>query len=460
MSKVTILMHFACGILAVVSGMTGPVASPAGGAEKEYYGMPVYVESRSLPELPKRPSQVRDDGIPKGKRLRAGAARVDVTPDGTVTMRGFQARQSTGIHDRLYVRALVLDNGEDSLAILSWDKLELYGFEKIAEIRHEIQQRTGIPVRNILINATHTHSGCEGKFHEASVEAVSQAWESRKGARIGIGSKMIYGIGSNRRRPDGTGLWKCNQPNPEAVMDNECGVIRVENAQRNLLAVLVNYSSHPTVLDGRNTLLSGDYAGIATAEIEKRQGQGVVALFLQGCAGDTGTHTFRKSRTIPEAEKLGRRLANEVLEIVPHIDVSSWVQLGGGTRMIGLPQKQLDTTKPETVPPIVEGKSIQNEIQALFIGDALILAVGSMEAYVRIGLDIKKASPFPHTFALAFSNGPWLGYLPSPHGYAVSDPDARQTPFSSQAPHTLVKEALRLGGEMKQKCMRGSPASQ
>ena len=84
-----------------------------------HYGMPVYVESRKLPELPRRPSKIRDEGVPEGRWLLAGAARVDITPSGPVTMRGFQPRQSTGIHTRLYVRALVLDNGEDSLAILS-----------------------------------------------------------------------------------------------------------------------------------------------------------------------------------------------------------------------------------------------------------------------------------------------------------------------------------------------------
>ena len=144
-------------------------------------------------------------------------------------------------------------------------------------------------------------------------------------------------------------------------------------------------------------------------------------------------------------------MADAVSKIVPHIDVSSWVPLGGKTRMIGLPQKELDTTEPETIPPIVEGESIRNEIQALLIGDTLILSVGSMEAYVQIGLDIKRTAPFARTFTLAFSNGPWLGYLPSPHGYAISDPDARQTPFSSQAPHVLVEEALRLANAMKQR---------
>ena len=416
-------------------------------------GMPVYVEARTLPELPERPSQVSDEGLPEGKRLRAGAARVDVTPSEPGGLWGFGhiARPCTGVHDHLYVRALVLDNGDEKMAIISWDRLQLHedGFEVMEGIRREINKRTGIPEQNVLISMTHTHSGCDADFPEATVEAVTKAWENMKDARIGVGSKMIYGISSNRRMPDGTGLWGSSEPNPEAVMDNECGVIRVEDDQRNLIAVVVNYASHPSVLRGNNPLVSGDFTGIGMLEMEKRLGGDTVALFLQGCCGDAGTHTFRTSGTMPEAERLGGKLADEALGILEHIDVRRWVRLAGKNRMMELPQKEFDKEKT-TYPPIVEGStSIRNEIQALVIGDSLILSVGPMEAFMEIGLAVKDASPFKHTFALAYSNGPPHGYLPSPHGYEVNDPDAQDTRFAPDAPEVLVAESVKLLGEMK-----------
>jgi len=424
---------------------------------EERYEIPeVYMESRKIPELPGGLSRITGRNKQEGKKFRAGAARIDITPSVSVGMRGFKARQSTGIHDRLHVRALILDNGEDQLVILSWEKLNCYdlpeGFKDIARIRSEIQKRIGIPESNILINSIHTHSGSEGPFEKASIEAVEQAWENMKYARIGIGSKMIYGIGSSRRLPDGKGLWGSRQPNPDGVMDNECGVIRIEDYERNIIAVVSNYSSHPTVLHGENTLLSGDYAGIGMAEVERHLGGNTVSLFLQGCAGNTGTQTFRKGRTIPEAERLGKIFADEIIQILEHIDVVSWLPLKAKKRMIDLPRWEPQKPERGTTMPFIPGNLIPDEIQALVIGDSLIMAVGSMEPYVEIGLDIKEASGFHHTFVLGYSNGPWLGYLPSNLGYSVNEDEVQGTRFSPEAPDTLVRECMALHNQVLELC--------
>ena len=115
----------------------------------------VFIGERVLPPLPRRLSKIIETQTPPGKLLRAGAAKVDITPSGSVTMRGFTARQSTGVHRHLYVRALVLDNGDNQLAILSWEKLVPYdlprGFKEIASLREEINKRTGIPGVKVLL---------------------------------------------------------------------------------------------------------------------------------------------------------------------------------------------------------------------------------------------------------------------------------------------------------------------
>ena len=424
---------------------------------EEHYGMPVYVEDRTLPELPDRASEINDEGVPPGKRLRAGAARVDVTPSEPVVLQGYgnEDRLSTGVHDHIYIRAVTLDNGEEKAAFISADMIRINGgFETVEQIRNEVEKRIGIPAGNILIGVTHTHSSIGDLSVDKAVEAVEKAWENAKPARIGMGSKKIFGIGSNRRLPEtGSGLWGSNQPNPNALMDNECGVIRIEDDQRNIIAVIANYPCHPSVLSADNLLLSGDYAGIGTQEMEKRLGGDAVAMFLQGCAGDSGTHTFRASRTIPEAEKLGKRFADAVLDILEHIDVTGWVPIACKNRTISLPRKEPDDSELPLPPLSDDGKGIRDEIQAIALNNTAVISVGSMEAYMDIGLSIKEESPFKHTFVVAYSNGPSLGYLPSTHAYEVKDPDAAgpgSTHFSPEAPKVLVEQSLTLLREVKE----------
>ena len=112
-------------------------------------------------------------------------------------------------------------------------------------------------------------------------------------------------------------------------------------------------------------------------------------------------------------------------------------------KFIRLPLKTGDEAQRHTIPRI-EGEAVKNEIQIFVINDCAIVSVGSMEAYVEIGLKIKEGSPFKHTFTVAYSNGPWLGYLPSEHGYAVNDPDAQETPFAPAAVQVLIGECVKL----------------
>lgn len=393
-----------------------------------------YKEARSLPPLSPEASRIIEMELAAGKEFLAGAAKVDITPEDSVVMFGFSPRYSTGVHDRQHVRALVLDNGEEKIAIISWDILHFSNFPAIEAIREEIFSKTGILQENILINATHTHSAMEGVWHDESVDAVVEALNNMKPARIGVGSKFIYGLGANRRWPSGKWIGGPLDYNPDGIMDNECGVIRVEDYDRNIIAVVVNYSSHPTVLGGSNTQLSGDYAGIGMNELERDIGEGAIALFLQGCAGDLGTQGFRAARSIPEAERLGRLLADEVSGILEYVDVMPWVPLKAKNKMVDLPSKS--------------GDPVTNEMQGLVIGDNIIITLGSMEPYVELGLEVKERSPFNHTFVLGYSNGPWLHYLPSNRAYEINDPDVKTTEYNFEAPDVAVNEALQLIQEL------------
>jgi len=92
-------------------------------------------------------------------QLRAGAAKVNITPPVGIPLSGYTARKdvSQGIHDELYAKALVLDNGERILAIITTGLLGFYE-DFVDKIRGLIKERTGIDKDDILVSATHTHS--------------------------------------------------------------------------------------------------------------------------------------------------------------------------------------------------------------------------------------------------------------------------------------------------------------
>src|SRR5690349_2032153 len=92
--------------------------------------------------------------------LYAGACETDITPPLGVWMCGYAFRPTgcTAIHDPLYARALVLNDGNSAIAILSMDLLGL-DFDLVDAVRDGIQQETGIPGAAVMLAATHTHGG-------------------------------------------------------------------------------------------------------------------------------------------------------------------------------------------------------------------------------------------------------------------------------------------------------------
>jgi neutral ceramidase len=98
--------------------------------------------------------------------LRAGATAADVTPPlGERVIGGFEPFPSTAIHDNLYARCLVLDNGETQIAFVICDNLGIVQ-DVYDEARRRIAKETKLPPRNVLMAATHTHSGTRARSED------------------------------------------------------------------------------------------------------------------------------------------------------------------------------------------------------------------------------------------------------------------------------------------------------
>src|SRR4051794_8784117 len=91
--------------------------------------------------------------------VQIGAAEIDITPPIGHRMAGyFDERLATGIHDPLKAKAIVLGQGQEQVALVFCDLVGI-SLNVSKKARALASQRTGIPVTNILISATHSHTG-------------------------------------------------------------------------------------------------------------------------------------------------------------------------------------------------------------------------------------------------------------------------------------------------------------
>src|SRR5271157_4666360 len=211
----------------------------------------------------------------EGGALRAGAARVDITPpaDEALPMAGYAGRApSKGVHDHIYVRAIVLDNGAIQSALVAWDLIFVPN-EVWSEVSGRIAKEIGIPSEHLLLSAVHDHgapslgSGGDAvatgpktaaftaKVEDAALEAVRRAKANLQPARFGIGTGTAY-VNINRREwtPD-HGWWLGY--NPDGPSDKTVAVLKFEDLSGKPIAFFINYAVHGTVMGSHNYQITG-----------------------------------------------------------------------------------------------------------------------------------------------------------------------------------------------------------
>jgi hypothetical protein len=233
--------------------------------------------------------------------LYAGVCETNITPPLGVWMCGYGLRPSgcLSVHDELYARALVLNNGKKTVAILGMDLIGL-DFDLVEQARAGIAQETGIPPEAILLNATHTHAGPNvrtfnsmGSRDPAYIDVLvrkligvtKQAANELRPAALGYGRAPVQ-IGINRRQTktaDGRTILGHNYAGP---VDPNVYALTVLDSQGQPFALLFAHACHPTTLGGDNLAISAEFCGVACDHVREATGGEVVPLFLQGCAGN------------------------------------------------------------------------------------------------------------------------------------------------------------------------------
>jgi hypothetical protein len=244
--------------------------------------------------------------------LKAGAAKVDVTPPTGFAMWGYAARRdapSVGVLDKLHARALVLAVGSERLALVSLDLGRAPPRASFEAVRARVKKEG---VGTLFLVASHTHTGpvlevdtwptpkasyvraLEQKLGDVILTAVKEL----RPAKIGVARKETT---LNRNRHS-----RLKDP----PVDREFLVLRVEDARGKAIAHAVNFAAHPTMHPGMTRKFSADYPGPLAELVEKETG--APCLFLQGAAGDLSPAAPPGKGT---PEEFGRVVGNEVLTL-------------------------------------------------------------------------------------------------------------------------------------------------
>jgi len=269
-------------------------------------------------------------GATDSGNLRVGAARVDIT----ATANSAQPPSGKYAHERLYVRAIVLDNGVTRAALIGADLAGL-GEQVWADASKQIAEELQCPVENVVMSATHTHSGGmpsgrpggpggpggpgerrgPAALNPAPVvgsmlDAVRQAKGKLQAARMGFGAGFSY-LNVNRDAVSSeTHLWT-QAPNLTAPSDKTVAVVKFETPTGEPVAVYVNYAMHP--INGYLVgFTSADFPGAMCGYVEEAYGDKAVVVFSQGASGDQNPLYMRPS-TNALASKGGVEISGNVL---------------------------------------------------------------------------------------------------------------------------------------------------
>ena len=381
--------------------------------------------------------------------LRAGVARVDITPETPVALEGYlepENRISTGIHDRLYVRVIALEAGSRKLVLISCD---IGSFMFAGYYRNLLAKEFKLSPESIWLCATHTHSGpvlslnrsyphpnnftYSESFRVKVVSAAGEALRSMRPARAGFGRGQCH-VGVNRRKILPNGVVEMAS-NPDGPTDPEVAVVAISDPVGAPLAAFFAYSCHSRTLNSANRLISGDLLGIAEQHVEKAVGGRYVCAAFAGASGDIDPVSVVSGfgspddPGAPETVRLADNLGEEVVRALRSSRPEANIDIMTAAASVLLPRKNP-----------AETKALQ--LAAARIGDIALIAM-DCEALVEVGLAVKAASPLKNTIVVTNCNG-WNGYLPPGHRYPEGGYEVGRSAFGPAAAGILVSHAIKM----------------
>jgi neutral ceramidase len=416
-----------------------------------------------------------------GGGLRAGAARVDITPDEKHLPKGFE-----GINDRIFVRAIVVDNGQSRAALVTVDAGAV-STKTWSQVSDLALSQFHIPRPHLLLTATHTHSvpfGDSPALTQQIISAMALAVQRLEPARMAYGTGVSY-INVNRNLIDPTTHRWWEGPNYEGASDKTVAVLRFETPAGRPIAVYFNYAVHG-VLNGQLDEISGDIPGAASRYLEDALDDGVVAVWSTGASGDQNPIYFQQtydlrairikeyaSRGIdisnamppggqgldkhdPKVAKLmnqqrqmtvsmGQMLGEEVLHVMrSELERPlEKVRIQGAQKTVTCPgRKRIDTGRAGYDGTYENAGPVPIQLTAVEIGNVAITGVNA-EVFTSIAQRLKSESPLKATMMATLTNGSApSGYIPNDAAFGYDTFEVVSSNLKPGCAETAITDGL------------------
>lgn len=436
--------------------------------------------------------------------LEAGSASVRITPPLGTLLAGNAGlrREATGILDHLYANAIVFELDETRVGLVSCDVIGI-DQSSTSRIRKCVSQTVDIPPSNLLLVATHTHTGPQTHqvFREADEEYVThfekQVASAVRLAADGLESASLHHarteesqFAHNRRllTEDGEVVLPTQEfdsadlVSAEGETDPTLDVLTVRGSDGEITAVLVAYTTHTDIVTGYE--ISADFPGWIAQTIREVYGTDVDVLYFPGAAGNVSAfdpekdHESREHYLDPKgaqkAQRIGRTISGKVIRAIERSSSSpmssSQFDARSATRSLATRRPSAEriekarTTSDDdaSVRDRVlaestlsfaeyqqENPSVEVEVQVLRLGDVILAALPG-EPFVEFGLDIRDSVNRPAIIS-GFANAA-VGYLPTEDAFENGGYETLvgwTSRFQPGAGAQLADEAIRLAKQVE-----------
>ena len=415
------------------------------------------------------------------KIFKAGAATSNITPELGSSINGnFQDGKAAFIHDELHARCMALDDGQTKLVFVVVDSCVI-GRGIFDEAKKMVSEATGLPVTNMMMSATHSHScGTLQAVGQSEPSPMYQRFVARRiadgvrralnnlvPAKIGHGAVDVPNQVFNRRwkmKPGGIpttplgvttdqvktnpGINNPNLLEPAGPTDPQVSFISVQTLEGKPIALLANYSLHYVGGVGPGHI-SADYYGEFAHRIGEllnatHQDTPFVGIMSNGTSGDINNIDFRggqaKEPPYGRIKIVANDVAQAVAKAVAELKHEDWVALKVAQKEIELgvrlptaeevskAKDLMKTSKSfprmETMEQVYARETVLlSEFPPQVSAPLQVVRIGDLHvsgipAEVFVQIGLELKKRHSPTFTVSLANA-YHGYLPTPEHHAL-----------------------------------------